>query len=187
MSPLESRIRNLSLRPPGESLDARITAMFSSTEEPSQTSPAAGSLQEMDAAAHSRLSQSSKTSAWTGSRWLPACASLLIGTVVGRWLPFSKFDQQSGNRMASSAVTAGEQTQSGQDTVTNDQASGTVPVAFQGRERSSESSQIVESFWMSPTAAAVAWEQQTGQIFNVVNHVNDRRFDMCRDCHRVGG
>jgi hypothetical protein len=89
--------------------------------------------------------------------------------------------------MASSAVTAGEQTQSGQDTVTNDQASGTVPVAFQGRERSSESSQIVESFWMSPTAAAVAWEQQTGQIFNVVNHVNDRRFDMCRDCHRVGG
>ena len=89
--------------------------------------------------------------------------------------------------MASSAVAAGEQTQLGQHTVTNDQASGTVPVAFQGRERSSESSQIVESFWMSPTAAAVAWEQQTGQIFNVVNHVNDRRFDMCRDCHRVGG
>ena len=187
MSPLESRIRNLSLRPPGESLEARITAMFSSTDGPDQTSPAAGSLQEMDAAAHSGLSQSSTTSAWTGSRWLPVCASLLIGTVVGHWLPFSKFDQQSGNRMASSAVTAGEKTQLGQDTVTNDQASGTVPVAFQGRERPSKSSQIVESLWMSPTAAAVVWEQQTGQIFNVVNHVNDRGFDMCRDCHRVGG
>ena len=51
----------------------------------------------------------------------------------------------------------------------------------------SVASQIVESIWISPTAAAVAWEQQTGQIFNVVNHVSDRRFDMCRECHRVGG
>ena len=157
MSPLESRIRNLSLHPPGESLDARITAMFSSTDEPGQTSPAAGSLQEMDAAALSRLSQSSKTSAWTGSRWLPVCASLLIGTVVGRWLPFSKFDQDAGNSHTSSTVAAGEQTQLRQHTGTNGQAAGTVPVAFQDREQSSKSSQIVESLWMSPTAAAVAW------------------------------
>jgi hypothetical protein len=48
-------------------------------------------------------------------------------------------------------------------------------------------SQIVEWIWLSPAAAAVAWEQQTGQIFDVATHIDDRRFDMCRDCHRVRG
>lgn len=187
MIPVESRIRNLSLRPPSESLDARITAMFSSAQEPTLLKPAAGSQQEVKSADRSSVLRTSKNPASICSGWIPVCASLLIGTVVGHWLQFSRPDERSGDSMSSSTAAAGEESQSGQSTTVNSPASGVGSVEIENQERSPVRSQIVESLWISPAAAAVAWEQQTGQIFNVVNHVNDRRFDMCRDCHRVGG
>ena len=52
---------------------------------------------------------------------------------------------------------------------------------------SGDASQIAESVSLSPRDAVVNWEQQTGQIFNVATHVHDRRFNMCRECHRIGG
>ena len=48
-------------------------------------------------------------------------------------------------------------------------------------------SQFVESSYESAITGAMLWEQQNGEVFNVTTHVRDRRFDMCRDCHRVGG
>ena len=187
MSPLESRIRNLPLRPPGESIDKRITAMFSATAEATLLSASPGTPQEDDADDQRRPRPNSASSAPIRSGWIPVCASLLIGTVVGHWLPFSRLDQRSGNSIGSANVRAGEEGVSGQGTVKIHQAPEAADIVARNQEPSPERSQIVESLWISPAAAAVAWEQQTGQIFNVVNHVNDRRFDMCRDCHRVGG
>ncbi len=48
-------------------------------------------------------------------------------------------------------------------------------------------SQFVESSYQSAITGAVLWEQQNGEVFNVATHVSEPRFDMCRDCHRVGG
>jgi hypothetical protein len=127
------------------------------------------------------------------SGWIVASVSMLIGTVVGNALPsISSLQAQRNTSMNT------DQTSEIGKSERRDLANGSLElqVSEQGNSAVTENtrfgsgsiaSQIVESIWISPTAAAVAWEQQTGQIFNVVNHVSDRRFDMCRECHRVGG
>ncbi len=55
------------------------------------------------------------------------------------------------------------------------------------QNRTTAGSQFVESRYLSAIAGASLWERQNGEKFNVTTHVSDRRFDMCRDCHRVGG
>lgn len=52
---------------------------------------------------------------------------------------------------------------------------------------STTGSQFVESGYQSAVTGAVLWEPQNREVFSVATHVSDRRFDMCRDCHRVGG
>ena len=54
-------------------------------------------------------------------------------------------------------------------------------------DRGTRGSQFVESSYESARAGAVLWERENGQLFNIATHVSDHRFDMCRDCHRIGG
>lgn len=194
MSELELKIRALSLRTPDHSLEDRILAALrqSDVTEPTELSPAEKSITPDNVDFPTALHTNRRGTVVT-SGWIVASVSLLIGTVVGNALPsISSLKAQRDTSMNpdQTARIAGSEhrdsangsveprvSEPGDSTVT-----GNIPVGS-----GSVASQIVESIWISPTAAAVAWEQQTGQIFNVVNHVSDRRFDMCRECHRVGG
>ena len=194
MSELEQRIRALSLRTPDQSLDDRILAVLrqSDATQPTELSAAEKSATP-DNVDFSPALQANRRGTVVTSGWIVASVSMLIGTVVGNALPsISSLQVQQNTSMntdQTSEIARAEHREStngsveprvsdkGDSTVTGNVRPGSGSVA----------SQIVESIWISPTAAAVAWEQQTGQIFNVVNHVSDRRFDMCRECHRVGG
>ncbi len=194
MSELEQKIRALSLRTPDQSLDDRI---LSTMRQSDVTEPTVQSAEEKSAtrddADFSPALHTNRRGAVVTSGWIVASVSMLIGTVVGNALPSISSRQAQRDTLMNpdqSARIAGS--------VNWDLANGSVEPQVSEHDDSSVTgnarvesgsiaSQIVESIWISPTAAAVAWEQQTGQIFNVVNHVNDRRFDMCRECHRVGG
>ena len=194
MSELEQRIRALSLRTPDQSLDDRILAVLrqSDATQPTELSAAEKSATP-DNVDFSPALQANRRGTVVTSGWIVASVSMLIGTVVGNALPSisslqvqrntsMNTDQTSeiagaGHRESTNGPVEPQVPEKGDSTVTGNVRVGSGSVA----------SQIVESIWISPTAAAVAWEQQTGQIFNVVNHVSDRRFDMCRECHRVGG
>ena len=194
MSELEQRIRALSLRTPAQSLDDRILAALrqSDVTEPTEQSVVEKSATRADADFSSALHTNRRGTVIT-SGWIVASVSMLIGAVVGNALPsISSLQAQRDTPMnpdQTARIVGAEHRdlaneslepqvlEQGNSTVTGNVRVGSGSIA----------SQIVESIWISPTAAAVAWEQQTGQIFNVANHVNDRRFDMCRECHRVGG
>ena len=194
MSELEQKIRALSLRTPDQSLDDRILAALrqSNMTDPTKQS-AVDRPMTHDAADFSPTLHTNRRGTVVTSGWIVASVSMLIGTVVGNALP--SFSSKQSQREASMSP---DQTTEIAGSPNRESASGPVdpPVSERADSTSTEyarsgsgsvASQIVESIWISPTAAAVAWEQQTGQIFNVANHVNDRRFDMCRECHRVGG
>ncbi len=55
------------------------------------------------------------------------------------------------------------------------------------QNRPTVGSQFMESGYLSSIADASLRERENGEKFNVTADVSDRRFDMCRDCHRVGG
>ena len=194
MSELEQKIRALPLRTPDQSLDDRILATLRQSDmtDPTEQSAVDKSVTS-EAADFSQALHTNRRGTVVTSGWIVASVSMLIGTVVGNALP--SFSSQQSQREASMSP---DQTTEIAGSPNRESASGPVdpPVSERGDSTSTEyarsgsgsvASQIVESIWISPTAAAVAWEQQTGQIFNVANHVNDRRFDMCRECHRVGG
>ena len=194
MSELEQRIRALSLRTPDQSLDDRILAVLRQADvtPPTELSPAEKSATS-DNVDFSPALHANRRGTVVTTGWIVASVSMLIGAVVGNALPsISSLQAQrntsintdqtseiagAGHRESTDGSSEPQVYEQGDSTVTGNARGGSGSVA----------SQIVESIWISPTAAAVAWEQQTGQIFNVVNHVSDRRFDMCRECHRVGG
>jgi hypothetical protein len=194
MSELEQKIRALSLRTPNQSLDDRILAALQQSDatEPTEQSVVEKSV-TIDAADFSPALHTNRRGMVVTSGWIVASVSMLIGAVVGNTLPSLSSLQSKRNTSMSL-----DQMSNIPESEHRDLANGSVEprVPVQGNstvtanarvDSGSIASQIVESIWISPTAAAVAWEQQTGQIFNVVNHVSDRRFDMCRECHRVGG
>jgi hypothetical protein len=194
MNELEQKIRALSLRTPDQSLDDRILAVLLQSDgtQPTELSPAEKSLTP-DNVDFSPTLHANRRGTVVTSGWIVASVSMLIGTVVGSALPSISSLQAQRNKSVNPDQTAEiagaghrESTNESVEPRTSEHGDSTVT----GNVRVSSgsvASQIVESIWISPTAAAVAWEQQTGQIFNVANHVNDRRFDMCRECHRVGG
>ena len=194
MSELEQRIRALSLRTPDQSLDDRILAVLrqSDVTQPTELSPAEKSVTP-DNVDFSPALQANRRGTVVTSGWIVASVSMLIGTIVGNALPsISSLQVQQNTSMntdqTSEIARAGHRESTNGPVEPRESAKGDSTVTGNVRVSSgSVASQIVESIWISPTAAAVAWEQQTGQIFNVVNHVSDRRFDMCRECHRVGG
>ena len=194
MSELELRIRALSLRTPDHSLDDRVLAALrqSDVTQPTELSTAEKAITPDNVGFSPALNTNRRGTVVT-SGWIVASVSMLIGTVVGNALP--SFSSRQAQRETSMNP---DQTAEIAGSPNGESASGSVDPGVSETEDStvteyarsgsgSVASQIVESIWISPTAAAVAWEQQTGQIFNVANHVNDRRFDMCRECHRVGG
>lgn len=194
MSELEKRIQALSLRAPQNSLDERILATLGQNDAlPSAESSRQEKAVASEAAGFSPAVPSNRRGSVVTSGWIVASVSMLIGTIVGNSLPsFNAFDVKqaaslNANKMPGKATSARLELPNGSPLVAEPgQSNGIAEGNFVDSSRS-VASQIVESIWISPAAAAVAWEQQSGQIFNVVNHVNDRRFDMCRDCHRVGG
>jgi hypothetical protein len=194
MSELEQKIRALSLRTPDQSLDDRILAVLRQSDVTDPTEqPAADKSVRRDAADFSPTLHTNRRGTVVTSGWIVASVSMLIGTVVGNALP--SFSSQQAQREASMspdqtaeiAVSPNGESASGPADPRVSKRGNSTSTEYVGSGSGSVASQIVESIWISPTAAAVAWEQQTGQIFNVANHVNDRRFDMCRECHRVGG
>lgn len=187
MSDLESDIRSLNLRAPGDSLDARVLAALQATDSVPDLPQEALKPAQVDET--SRSFQSSRKGVVVTSGWIVASASMLTGILIGRMMP-PVTPPHDGQSLITTAQQLTEN-RSGEGGLSQPDASDnsatlrnpTTSVAV----GSSIGSQIVESIWLSPAAAALVWEQQTGQIFNVVTHVGDRRFDMCRDCHRIGG
>ncbi|MFO1000501.1 MAG: hypothetical protein U0936_09185 [Planctomycetaceae bacterium] len=194
MSELEQKIRSLSLRTPNQSLDHRILAALQQSDvtEPTEQSAVKKSVSN-DAADFSPTMHANRRGTVITSGWIVASVSMLIGAVVGNALPpVSSLQTQRNTSMNTNQTSeiAGVGHKESTDGTVEPRVSEEGNSTVTGNVRvspGSVASQIVESIWISPTAAAVAWEQQTGQIFNVVNHVSDRRFDMCRECHRVGG
>lgn len=194
MSELEKRIQALPLRAPEDSLDERILATIRQADclpSTEVSGPEKSGASETVGFSSSRNSHRRGTVVTSG--WIVASVSVLIGTVVGNALPslselhVNRDAAVDANHMTGMAASAHPELVNGSsETAGMGQMKGSPDGNITGSSRST-GSQIVESIWISPTAAAVAWEQQTGQIFNVVNHVSDRRFDMCRECHRVGG
>jgi len=174
MSDLESQIRELILRAPSEVMDQRVQSVLMATD-------AAGAVvRKPESMPGCRLTGSELSDGAEPAESRPrlrrdiaatvvcliAAASLLIGIAIGRGLPTSTRNADAAQAAFSEsfAVSAGE-IQPG----------------------SGDASQIAESVSLSLRDAVVNWEQQTGQIFNVATHVHDRRFNMCRECHRIGG
>lgn len=194
MSELEQRIRALSLRTPDQSLDDRILSTLRQPDvaEPTELSPAEKSViadkDEFSPALHTNRRGTVVTSGW-----IVASVSMMIGTVIGNAMPslsslHAKRDMpMNPDQTARIAGTAYWESANGSEERRVSEPDNSIVIENVKSRSGAVASQIVESIWISPTAAAVAWEQQTGQIFNVANHVNDRRFDMCRECHRVGG
>ena len=194
MSELEQKIRALSLRTPDQSLDDRILAALRQSDmtDPTEESAVDKSVTR-DAADFSQALHTHRRGTVVTSGWIVASVSMLIGTLVGNALPSFSSRQAQQETSINPDQTAeiagppnGESASGSVDPGVSEMEDSTV-TEYARSGSGSIASQIVESIWVSPTAAAVAWEQQTGQIFNVVNHVSDRRFDMCRECHRVGG
>lgn len=187
MSDLESEIRSLNLRAPGESLDARVLmALQAPASVPNRTEEPPKLLSTSEG---STSVQSTRKGVVVTSGWIVACASMLTGIVIGRMMP-PLVPEGGAQRLA-----AVSQESSGNAAGLDEHGSRSDSGAFRsgrdvgvsGAEAPSIGSQIMESVWHSPAAAVAVWERQTGQIFNVATHIGDQRFSLCRDCHRVGG
>ena len=192
---LERQIRELTLREPGESMDQRVLSLIHGSGDAmtrENTSRENDHVDQVSASMlKSRNSNTSRTDETTPIRrgvfsatFAGVLAALLIGIVVGNALPslwtVSERSTASVEKQESPAhpplmPSIPEDVQDNtdvRDTLKNVSAVG---------------SQIVESTYPSAIAGAVLWERQNGEIFSALTHVSDRRFDMCRDCHRVGG
>jgi hypothetical protein len=187
MNDLEKEIRGLSLRTPGESLDARVIAALqvpASVLDRAEELPKGLSTSESPPAI-----QSARKGVVVTSGWIVACASMLTGIMIGRMMPPLVPHNGAPGLTAVSVKVSG--TSPGSDEIglqsSSDGAAAGQNASISRTKTSSISSQIMESVWLSPAAAVAVWEQQTGQIFNVATHIGDQRFSLSRDCHRVGG
>ena len=206
MNELEQLIRELTLREPGDTLDQRVLSSLEGTadmaaRESSRTtyvSAAAANVPQVNAPPKNestRIRQGILSGTITG-----LLAALLIGMAIGNGLP--SFWLSFGGSLAkrSSAIPAAGGVLSAHDIDSRDTGEGeefpdrhpmmpdlSMHLRDALQNRSTVGSQFVESGYLSAIAGASLWERQNGEKFNVATHVSDRRFDMCRDCHRVGG
>lgn len=205
MNELEQHIRKLTLREPGDSLDQRVLSSLQVSVEvaPGESDHVAHKSSE---AANARLMSSPLMSESTRMRRgifsgpiTGLVGALVIGMAIGNGLPsvWSRFGDSLLN--GSSSLPTNKSVQSAPDV-----GSGHSDAAFKFPDRHPmmpelsmhlrdalqnrpNGSQFVESSYFSAIVGASHWERQNGEKFNVTTHVSDRRFDMCRDCHRVGG
>ncbi len=192
MNDLEKQIRNLTLQAPGKTLDERVLSVLEiarpcSAEKLQATSGENGMVASVDHMM--RPLQSNHRTGATTPAWIVASVSILIGAMVGNVMPLlsSARNGGTGSTISNLISTEFEENADGLPAMAEGGRDNLVPEMSASAARAGVGSQIVESIWISPMAAAVVWEQQTGQIFSVGGHVNDRRFDRCRNCHRVGG
>lgn len=206
MNELERQIRELSLRQPGDSMDERIFSLLQASghsaprdhhhAEPLQVQGEHAPSGMME----SRTSQTALATEKPQSRrgiflatFAGLSTALLIGIAVGNAMPSLWSDSRR--------VTTGNTSSANDDkAIVSEHLAGSelpmrhpmmpdVPAHVRDalKIQPTVGSQFVESSYQSAITSAVLWEQQNGEVFNVATHVSDRRFDMCRDCHRVGG
>ena len=206
MSGFEQHIRKLTLREPGDTLDQRVlSSLQCSVEVVAGDSDRATRMSS--GAANARLVNSPPMNESTQIRRgifsgtiSGFVAALVIGMAIGNGLP--SVWSRSGDSLTngSSAIPADGGIRSTHDADSDDLAADS---GFPGRHpmvpdlsqhlrdalqnQSGAGSQFVESSYLAAVAGASRWERQNSEKFNVTTHVSDRRFDMCRECHRVGG
>ena len=194
MSELEQQIRDLTLRKPGEMLDRQVLSLLRSSCDDSVLESGPGRSISFDGVNASPISEPIPVrNVGRGSAVAGFVAALLIGLVIGNRLPaFWSVDEppipdeppsSAANGRVASMHESAQEIPTGHPMVP--ELSERVRDALQNR--SAAGSQIVESNYLSAITGAAAWERQNGEIFDVRTHVSDRRFDMCRECHRVGG
>lgn len=194
MSDLEQQIRDLTLRQPGEMLDRQVLSLLRSPCDDLVLESGPGRSISFDGVNASPISEPIPVRpVGRGSAVAGFVAALLIGLVIGNRLPgFWSVDAPSIPDEPISSVANGRVASThepAQEILTDHpmvpEISTRVRDALQNH--AATGSQIVESSYLSAITGAAAWERQNGEIFDVRTHVSDRRFDMCRECHRVGG
>jgi hypothetical protein len=199
MNELERQIRDLSLRSPSSSMDERV---FSLLQRSSENIPQAES-QSQHASPCMMESCTTKTSLANGpsqtrrgvfsATFAGLSTALLIGIALGNMMPSLWSDSRNSTADNDSSVSTGNvvvsENQVDPEMRTRDPITSGLPAQVRDalKNPSTIGSQFVESSYQSAVTGAVLWEQQNGEVFSVATHVSDRRFDMCRDCHRVGG
>jgi hypothetical protein len=199
MNELERQIRNLSLREPLNSMDERVFSLLQS----SVTHAAQENLRGDEASSGMKESRAAKTSMANGTSqtrrgifsatFVGLSIALLVGIALGNIMPSLWSDSRrstADNTSSSDADNAFvSENQSGAESPTRHpmMPDAQANVRDQLGIQPSVGSQFVESSYESSITGALLWQRQNGEVFNVSTHVSDRRFDMCRDCHRVGG
>ena len=203
MNEFEQRIRELTLREPGNTLNQRVLSSLQySADVAPRESDRTTHFSTLPANAHllnppPKSEQTRMRLGILSGSISGLVSALLIGILIGNGLP--SFRSQFGGSAAdtSSSMPVDETVLSGHDadSVADSELPDRHPMmpelslhlrdALQNR--TTLGSQFVESSYLSAIAGASHWERQNGEKFNVTTHVSDRRFDMCRNCHRVGG
>lgn len=196
MSDLEKQLAELPLMPASPELEARVLAELRSSSASGCSGGSDSRSQQSSCAPvmNGAIVRGSANSGFAASPWLACAVCLLVGTVSGRlFLPASLRTPLTDSGSVSNSVANTESSAGASEGSlrTNDSAFSPATVPEQPGwtldSAMKTGSKIVESSWFSPSVGAVAWEQQTGEIFRVGTHQTDRRFAMCRECHRVGG
>jgi hypothetical protein len=209
MSELERQLAELPLVPASPQLDSRVLAELRASSDCSCTdgsdmrshattiapevnrTATRGSVFSSKEGTANGLTPGSGNGGFVSSPWLACAVCLLVGTISGRM--FLPATLRTKPAVESVSVTNPETSElpGGTEHRTNSSPFSTAVVpdnaAWTLESAMRTGTKIVESSWFSPSVGAVAWEQQTGEIFRVGAHQSDRRFAMCRECHRVGG
>lgn len=196
MSDLEKQLAELPLMPASPELEARVLAELRASSA-SSCSGGSDSRSQQSACApvmNGAIIRGSGNGGFVSSPWLACAVCLLVGTISGRlFLPASLRAPLPDSGSVTDSVTnvgSSEWLSEGALRISDsafssagvpDQAAWTLDSAMKTGIK------IIESSSFSPSVGAVAWEQQSGEIFRVGTHQTDRRFAMCRECHRVGG
>ncbi len=199
MNELERQIRELSLRQPGDSMDERVFPLLRSSSDNApreQSHPEHASTSMMDSCTSKTFLANETTQTRRGifsAMFAGLTTALLIGIAVGNAMPSLWSDSRSSTAGLTSSASADNaivpENEIGSEMPTRHPMLPDVPAHVREalKNRPGVGSQFVESSYQSAITGAAHWEQQNGEVFNVATHVSDRRFDMCRDCHRVGG
>lgn len=195
MNEFEQRIRKLTLREPGDTLDQRVlSSLQGSVDVAARESDHAANAHPVNTPPKNepiRMRRGVLSGTICG-----LAAALLIGMAIGNGLPsfWPRVGGSPADRSSNPAEGTFLATHDGDPATESDiplrhpmmpELSPQLRDALQNR--TTAGSQFVESRYLSAISGASLWERQNGEKFNVTTHVSDRRFDMCRDCHRVGG
>ena len=193
MTDLETQIRKLSLRAPGEQLDRRVLAELHDATNRELTPSA--SLHDQDRTVESKQVRRGFLSiAFNGM-----AVALVIGFFVGNSVPSillrsasTDFEMRQQSPLTTSVSSLQWPDAESMEDPEFSQGHPMLPglpssIVEALQNRGGQGSQFVESHYEFARGAAAMWERKNGELFNVATHVSDRRFDMCRDCHRVGG